>query len=283
MSNIQMTQPLSDRGYVLPHLRKATNVVAIADIHGWPQPPAYAAAMAMLTAARAVQHTITEPVAAVDKPKDIARWVEASTQNRMRAEVRAQVVDELILTWERNAAAAGLAAVGDVCTRLVEHFGALVTKFDTLTDAPRRITGHESEDQLAAHAEALRVASQMSDALPQRATLGDAANEAGDIGPDIIWLAVHPHANTSRDALNDALTTYKHRMPQGLEEWDALRPLGLRLAAIGEVAARRQRHSDFMYTVGLASADGGIADHRYGELGDIDPGSANSAAASASL
>ncbi|RUP07133.1 MAG: hypothetical protein EKK34_00570 [Mycobacterium sp.] len=102
----------------------------------------------------------------------------------------------------------------------------------------------------------------------QRATIGDAAQEAEDIGPDIIWLVLAPHAATTRDQVQDALKTFHSSVPQTLAEWDALRPLGLRLAHVGEVATRRERHTAFMYRIGMSTPDMGMRDHSYGEIED---------------
>ena len=43
---------------VLPALRRADAVVGVGDVYGWPRPPAYTAALAMLNAARAAESAI---------------------------------------------------------------------------------------------------------------------------------------------------------------------------------------------------------------------------------
>lgn len=96
----------------------------------------------------------------------------------------------------------------------------------------------------------------------------DAAHE-DDVVPDPLWLVIAPHADTSRNGVNEALATYKNRSPQSLQEWDDVRPLGLRLAKIGEVGTRRQTHSDFMYQIAMSTPDLGQLDHRYGEIHGI--------------
>lgn len=258
---------------VLAALRKANNVVGISDVHGWPRPPAYVAALGMLNAAREAQRTTPTIPPAPSKPKDIGKWVDAVVEVRHQEAARREVIDELVLTWERETAAAGLAATADITARLVEAFNELLKTFDAQADAPRALTGHESDREVAAHTAALRVASELSNALMQRATIADAAQEAADIGGDIVWLVLAPHAETTRDQVNDALTTFKDSVPQTLAEWDALRPLGLHLAQLGEVAARRERHTAFMYRIGMNTPDMGMRDHSYGEIEGLDASS----------
>jgi hypothetical protein len=170
------------------------------------------------------------------------------------------------LDWERNVAAAGLAATADYANRLATLFDELVEKFDTHEDAARQLNGHETPDEIEAHTSALRVASELSNALMMRASIADAAQEGDDIGPDPIWLVIDPHPDTTRDQVQDALKTFKHSTPQTLAEWDTLRPLGLRLAQVGEVAARRERHSTLMWRIAQETPDMGQRDHSYGEI-----------------
>lgn len=251
--------------HVLAALRKANAVIGIGDIHGWPRPQTYVDALGMLSAAREAEHAVPTIPPAPDKPKDIKKWIDATVEVRQREDARRDVVDKLVLDWERNTAAAGLAATGDYCGRLIAVFDELVEKFDAHV-APRELTGHETAEEIESHTAALRFAGELTNVLMQRALIADAAQELEDIGGDIIWLVLAPHADTSRDGVQDALATFKDRTPTTLTEWDSLRPLGLRLAQLGEVAARRQRHNDFMWTVGMTTPDLGMQDHRYGEF-----------------
>ena len=245
--------------------------------------------------------------AAPEKPAAVAKWVTTVAEIRARETVRQAVADELLLTWERATAEAGLAVAADYCARLADHFAALVEEFDELAWAPRTITGHEDTEQVAAHTAALRAASAhtaalraasrphrgaarrlrphtaalraasaLTAALVERAMIADAAHEAEDIGPDPIWLCLAPHPTSTRDGIDNALETFKHRIPQTLTEWDEIRPLAaLRLAAIGEVAARRERHSAFMYAARTQTPDMGQRDHSYGEIENNPPAPQN--------
>jgi hypothetical protein len=259
---------------VLAALRKANAVIGIGDIHGWPRPQAYTAALSMLNSAREAERAVPTLPPAPDKPKDIKKWIDATVEVRHQETARRDIIDELVLTWERETAAAGLAATADYANRLTAVFDELVEKFDAHAEAPRQLTGHETPEEIEAHTAALRVASELSNALLQRAQIADAAGEGEDIGLDMIWLVLQPVATTTRDGINDALAAFKSRVPQTLTEWDELRPLGLRLAQIGEVATRRQRHSDFMHTIGMSTPDMGMRDHAYGEIEDNPPGPA---------
>ncbi|AYE93452.1 hypothetical protein C0J29_00100 [Mycobacterium paragordonae] len=251
---------------VLAALRKANNVIGISDVHGWPRPQAYNDAYAMLTACREAQRAVPTIPPSPAKPKDITKWIDAAVGVRCQEAARRDVIDELVLHWEREVAAAGLAAIADITGRLVTVFDDLLKAFDAHADAPRALTGHESDEDVAAHTSALRVASELSNVLMQRAVIGDAAQEAEAIGPDIVWLVLAPQAATTRDQVQDALKTFNSSVPQTLAEWDALRPLGLRLAHIGEVATRRERHTAFMYAIGMSTPDMGMRDHSYGEI-----------------
>jgi hypothetical protein len=65
-------------------------------------------------------------------------------------------------------------------------------------------------------------------------------------------------------------------MPQSLAEWDELRPLGLRLAQIGEVAVRRQRHAEFCHQIGMNTPELGVrGDYTYGQVESGDLSSPN--------
>lgn len=258
-----MTAP---RHAILAALRRADAVIAVGDAHGWTRPKSYTDALAMLNAARQAQNAAPPPPAPPAKPKDIPAWVEAATGHRSGQAARAAVLDDLVGAWERTTAEAGLSALPDYATRLVAVFDETLAAFDAHAGAPRTLTGLESDEQISAHTAALRAAGELSATLMQRATLADAAGEGDDIGADIIWLILAPHADTTRDGIQDALSTFAHRIPQTLDEWDALRPLGLRLAAPGDVAARRERHSAFMYAIAMRTPDMGMRDHTYGEI-----------------
>ena len=138
--------------------------------------------------------------------------------------------------------------------------------FDELADAPRTLTGLESADQLEAHAALLRTANSLHTALVHRATIADAAQEDADIGSDITWLIIDPQPTTSRDAIEASLLDVPRPVPQTVEDWDALRPLGIALANIGEVKARKNRHATFKETIAMTTTDGGVLDHRYTEV-----------------
>ncbi len=252
---------------VLAALRKANNIVGIADFHGWPRPAAYVDALAMLNAAREAERAVTPLPAPPQKPKDIAKWIAATAEIRNLEATRRDVIDELVLKMERETAAAGLASTADYCSRLTDHFDELLAAFDAHADSPRALTGHETPEEIEAHTAALRVAGELSTALLQRAQIADAAGEAEDVGPDVSWLVIAPAPETTRDAVESALAEFKERFPQSLGEWDQLRGIGLRLAQVGEVAARRQRHSDFMWAIGHSTPEMGMrGDYTYAEI-----------------
>lgn len=256
-------------------LRKAHGIIGIGDTYGWPRPQAYQEATAMLNAARNALLALPTAAPTPVKPKDVQKWIDSAVEIRLREDVRRQVADELVLTWERNTGLAGLSAISDYSDRLNTLFGELIDKFDSLADAPRTITGHETTEQIESHTAVLRTANELSTALMQRALIADAAQEGDDVGADVIWLILDPQAETTRDGIQDALETFRGRMPQTLAEWDALRPLGLRLARLGEVAVRKERHMNFMFTISMKTPDLGMLDHSYGEIENNPPNSNN--------
>ena len=265
------------RATLEPALRKASSVIGIGAAHGWPTPQPYSDALAMLEACRAAQQAIPATPTPPEKPKDVPKWITATAEIRALDAARQAVADELLLTWERATAQAGLAVAADYIARLAAHFDSLVQEFDTHADAPRQLTGHESTEQTAAHTAALRAASALTSVVMERAILADATGyEVEDIGPDPIWLVIQPGADSTRDGVENTVQAFKHRIPTSLAEWDELRPVAdLRLAQAGEVSARRQRHSDVLYA-GSMTPDGGQLDHTYSELENLDAASRNS-------
>jgi hypothetical protein len=259
------------KAHVLAAVRKADAVIGIGDTHGVPRPQAYVEALAMLNAARAADRATTAPPAA-EKPKDIAKWIDAAADTRSREAARREVIDELLLTWERAVASAGLAAVPDICARLDTTFDEHVEKFDSLATAPRSLSGHETAEEVEAHTAALRVAGALTTALMQRAVIADAVGyEVETIGPDALWLVLNPCASATRDGVEDALATFRGRIPQTVGEWDQIRQLGLRLAALGEVAARRQRHAKVCHAIGMGTPERGVrGDYTYGDVASGD-------------
>ena len=266
------------RATLEPALRKASSVIGVGAAHRWPTPQAYTDALAMLEACRAAQQAVPATPAAPEKPKDVPKWVTAVAEIRALEAVRQAVADELLLTWERATAQAGLGVAADYIARLVAHFDELVAEFDVHAAAPRQLTGHESTEQTAAHTAALRAASALTVVVMERAILADATGyEVEDIGPDPIWLVIQPNATTTRDQVENTVQAFKHRIPTSLTEWDELRPVAdWRLAQAGEVSARRQRHSDILYASGTKTPDGGHADHSYGEIENLENASRNS-------
>ncbi len=267
------------RATLEPALRKASSVIGVGAAHGWPTPQAYSDALAMLEACRAAQQAVPATPAPPEKPKDVAKWVAAVAEIRARETARQVIADELLLTWERATAQAGLAVAADYIARLAAHFDELVQEFDVHADAPRRLTGHESTEQTAAHTAALRAASALTSVVMERAMLADATGyEVEDIGPDPIWLVISPNADSTRDGIETALETFKHRIPTSLVEWDELRPVAdLRLAQPGEVAARRQRYTDYLYVSGTQTMDlGQRGDHTFAEIENLENASRNS-------
>lgn len=135
---------MSQKPAVLAALKKAHNVIAISDALGVPRPQAYTDAYAMLQAARAAERDIVACPAPPSKPAAIAKYVKDVAQARILEEARRNVVAELVLDWERQTALAGLAATQAANTALVQHFDKTVAAFDTLADAPRVLSGHET-------------------------------------------------------------------------------------------------------------------------------------------
>ncbi len=175
------------------------------------------------------------------------------------------MTEELQDTYQLEVARAGFSAITEYIERLRDEFTALVATFDTLADAPRTLTGHETPADIDAHTALLRCANDLTIALSHRRTLAEANGEAADIDRDIIWLVIAPHAGTSIDAVNACLREYHGRQPTTLADWDTLQPLGLGLARSDEVPNRSARHANVCYTRGMTSPDG--EDYRtYGEV-----------------
>ncbi|MDT4942870.1 MAG: hypothetical protein QOJ34_2959 [Pseudonocardiales bacterium] len=251
---------------VLSALRKADSIVGICDVRAWPRPQSYVTSLAMLNACREAARAVPAFPPPPTKPSAVAKWIDSAVEIRAREAARHDVIDELVLTWERETAAAGLAAVPDTAARLVGCFDELLEAFDSVADAPRQLTGRESPEDSESHSAALRAASDLTIALTQRAQIADAAGESEDVGGEPVWLVLAPTPATTRDQVQDAIATFRERFPASLAEWDSLRPLGLRLARVGEVGARRQRHSDLMWRIAHETPDLGQRDHSYGEI-----------------
>jgi hypothetical protein len=260
-----MTHP-ADKSAVLTALRRADQVIGIADGHGWPRPQGYVDALALLNAARAAERKPPAAPPTPQKAKDVEKWIDTVAEIRHRENTRRPVIDELISTLEREAAAAGLAAGPDIVARLVARFNELIAELDAHADAPTLLTGHETDEQIAAHTAALRLAGDLSTVLMQRAVLADIAGEGGDVGSDVLWLVLDPAPAATRNQIESALDTFRVRAPQALSEWSGLRPLGLRLAQLGEVSARRDRHAALLWRAGMETHDLGMEDHSYGEI-----------------
>src|SRR4051794_16639446 len=113
-----MTDYAAARGAITAALRKANQLIGVGDILGWERPKAYTDALAMLNAARQAQHALPAPIPPATKPKEIAKWIDDTAELRARQAARDDAVQELILTWERQLADAGLSVLADYTNRL---------------------------------------------------------------------------------------------------------------------------------------------------------------------
>lgn len=247
--------------------RVTHNAVAIGDARGWERPAEYVRLLACANAAKDAARAATPaPFPPPTKAADVDGWLTKTVKDRAEATSRQIAAEDLGFEFDRQIAllAAGIRA--DYVPRLATEFAAHVTAYKALAGAPRELNGHETPEQLNAHAALLRCAANLTATLISRAQLAAGTAEADDIGSDPVWLVLDAAPHASLDAVDTAVKRHHQSMPGTVADWDELVPLGVSLAALDAVPARRERNTNARWTRGMTTDDKGMFDRTYAEM-----------------
>ncbi|MHA3701484.1 hypothetical protein ACXR2U_04820 [Jatrophihabitans sp. YIM 134969] len=258
----------------------ATEVIRIASTRGYPLPDGWGTLQALRVEVQKL--TIEpEPVAAVTAlpaPGKAKEWCTRQATARQQHRDRVTVARELSDRLELDSVRAGRGHAAAVCDQLVNDVNTdlLPRLQDLLNTAPRTLTGHESAEAVEAHTALLRIIGEATQAAYDRGQLALALGEGDDLGHyGAVFLLIDPPAGATVRDVDQAVIDIRGGLPNTLEHWARLQPLGLSLAEPGGALRRSERYQHARAAL-MNTGDGGVFDHTLGELLDLanDPDAA---------
>ncbi len=253
-------------------LRHAAAAAQIAAAFGYEMPAEWHTATATAAAAKSVADEL-EPTLPAELPTadKLPAFITKTAAERDKWRTRVAVAAECHDRANRTAARVAIEQAPHVANRLTADtndkvFPRLAELLDT---APHTIGGYESPDDMAAHAELLRVIAEASRAVDARAQLAIITGEGADIGRSAAMLIIDPGPDATVRAVDDAIAAVANDgIPTTIEAWQRLRRLNLSLAFPGEASARLAAYQAVRANQ-MRTPDGGMLDHTLGELAAI--------------
>ena len=258
MTNITATREFIDA-------RRHVDVIATAaQLHRIDMPADYRVSTAVAAAAKAIAAE-PEPYAAIPTAtKAVRKFCDDMAAARAAWRGRVDVANATAEASDIRAVRVALDAGPMVAAAVTDHANGLLPNLDHLLNAaPRALTGHETPDQLAAHAELLRTVQALTVAARMRVELAAAIGESNDLGRDgLAWLFLDPRPATLTSTVQTLLSA---PLPSTVDGWAMVHAVGLRFAVPGEAAGRYDRWRR-LQAAQVGTDDGGMRDRTVGEL-----------------
>lgn len=245
--------------------RNTEATMAVAGTRSYPVPAEYVNNRQLSRAAEQVLNEQAPAAVLPDKASDVEGWVTKVAAERVQWRENRAVAAELLASTTREAMRVAVGAAPAYTLRVVEDFEPLLEDFRRLLDiAPREVGGHTSPEDFNRYGELMRAVDALTVTAMDRGRLALLTDEGEDLGTDSVWLVLDPRGIASIQQVHAVLAEFRSRLPTTLEEWERFERLGLRMAALGEVPARRARFNAAV--VGNSkSADMGMLDRSIDE------------------
>jgi len=253
-------------------LRHADDVIYIARANGFDVPEEYELATAIAAAAGRVANAPAPAQPILPDAEHVPAHCTKVAADREKHRGRVEVATELYERARLDAGRVALDAAPAVCHQLVRRASdeLLPRLAELIASAPHVLSGHESAEQLALHADLLVALATATAAASSRLALAIATGENADLGHyGAAFLIIEPTETATLRQVNAASQKFAAAAPTTLADWLELRAIGVSFAEPGQAEARLARHVQLCAVNGSNTPDGGQLDHTVGELAGL--------------